>query len=344
MTDEPKTTALAIFDSKFLMDGGELVYQTQMNEQVKLSLDICRKLASTKPGVELTTTEALMFLKTCRTYQLDPILRQIYCIKYDASKVASLVIARDTYVRIADRHPSYQGYETGWIITDKTGKMRKCIPAGSECAAEEAIIGAWCKVFRNNRHTPTVEVLTQEIYKGQSTRNGMPQIMTLKCAVVQAHRAVFPDLLGGLYSEDELPAIDGTVVPQPDESARVLPREERTGDDSDVMTVDTALTATLNQFYDLMEAHGQKVDRDNPNDRDSLIFRHCASYYLSGTKEEYLEMEAWTIDKAIALREALHEYGLPSEIVRIYLSEPETTKKTKKEPEPKPAPEGDLPF
>ena len=58
---------------------------------------------------DCNVAELHLFLETCARHQLDPIIRQIWTIKYKG--VMTPVVARDGLLAIANRHTKKNGYE-----------------------------------------------------------------------------------------------------------------------------------------------------------------------------------------------------------------------------------------
>lgn len=322
-------TAIEVFDATALQQGCELTYKTINKEQTKLSIKIASWLASTGNGVQINEVEALSFIRTCKIYGFDPFLKQIYLIKYDSSKPANIVIAADTFIRVADSHPAYGGYETGWIITDSTGKLRKCCDHGKGLPDNTKIIGAWCQVFRKGRKTPVVEVLTSEVSTGRSTWKTLPQTMTTKCATAQAHRKAFPDLLGGLYSADERPDLmdDGNDY-ETDKMPETKKRDERTEDEPVTRTIADAIRELGEVVVaKLGEAgHGMSKKSLGP------VLLETMAFEFGGSADDYEDSscEKWTIGNCDHLMNVLEANGIPKPVLEMFANKSEA----KPEPDP----------
>ncbi len=313
--------AIEVFDATALQQGQELIYQTINKEQTKLSIKIAGWLASTGNGVQINEIEALSFIRTCKIYGFDPFLKQVYLIKYDASKPANIVIAADTFIRVADSHPNYLGYETGWIVTDSTGKLRKCCTHGEGIPDNTKIIGAWCHVIRKGRTTPVVEVLTSEMSTGRATWKTLPQTMTTKCATAQAHRKAFPDLLGGLYSADERPdlAINGNDY-EPENMPDTKKRDERTDDEPDTRTLEDVIYALGEIFTAKIKEALPRIYKEKIN--PALL--ETMAFTFGGAADDYLELPGkWTIANCDHMMSTLEADGIPVPILEMFAVKPE---------------------
>jgi phage recombination protein Bet len=130
-----------------------------------------------------TDDEFKLLLYQARTYQIDPLLKQIWAVKYANDRPASIFAGRDGFLAIAHRSGCFDGMESGF---------RK---EGNE------IIG-WAKVYRKDMSHPfCVEVNMKEYNRTQGTWLSHPTTMIVKVAEAQALRKAFQ--ISGLYSPEE---------------------------------------------------------------------------------------------------------------------------------------------
>ena len=69
-----------------------------------------------------TDAECKIFLETCKQYRLNPFTKEAYLIHYDNNSEetpSTIVLGKNCYLQMAERHPSYDGFEAGVIIFDK---------------------------------------------------------------------------------------------------------------------------------------------------------------------------------------------------------------------------------
>lgn len=144
-----------------------------------------------------TDDELKLFLYRCSQMGLDPLKPgQIYFIKY-SSAPGVMVVGIDGFRAKAEASGKHTGTKRG-IIRDNKG----------------VAIGAWCEVYRNDWTEPArEEVSLKEYNTGKSQWLKMPETMIKKVAEVAALRMAFPDLLGGLYSQEEMDQAEPVTKP-----------------------------------------------------------------------------------------------------------------------------------
>jgi hypothetical protein len=154
------------------------------------------------------------------------------------------------------------------------------------------------------------EALTAEVSKGQSTWTTMKEIMTVKCATAQAHRKVFPDLLGGLYSADEMPELQRNIDEDYADTgtAKVEKRDERTGAE-DAKTLDDAKASLHNEYI-------KAVMRASPTMLDVTIKRMFPDL-LSYINSDW-EKNKPTVNLCEEAENFIVEHGIPLEVLSKY--------------------------
>jgi phage recombination protein Bet len=145
---------------------------TYSNEEIKLIHDRFAKNATEK--------EFELFLYTANKYQLDPLVKQIWCVKF-AGQDAQIYAGRDGFLEIAHRSGQFNGLESG-MKDEKT---------------------AYAKVFRKDMDNPFyVEVDMAEYNTNQALWKSKPITMLTKVAESQALRRAFS--ITGIYSPEEM--------------------------------------------------------------------------------------------------------------------------------------------
>lgn len=155
-----------------------------------------------------TDAECKIFLETCRAYRLNPFTKEAFLIHYDNKSddtPATIVLGKNCYLQMAERHPAYDGFEAGVIVlTDGQIESRE----GSIVYEGENLVGGWSRVYRKDRSRPSYEeVKLSEYDTGKSQWALRPATMIRKVALVHALREAFPSTYGGLYDESEI-AVD----------------------------------------------------------------------------------------------------------------------------------------
>ena len=174
----------------------------------------------------VSNDELVMFLNLCKFNQLNPWLKEAYCIKY-GSEAATMVVAISALLKRAEEHPAYDGRAAGIIVYNGAGKI--VYREGSFKLPDEKIIGGYAEVWRKDRsHSCRSEVSFEE-YAGRKkdgTLNNQwatkPATMIRKVALAQALREAFPKSLGGMYTAEE----QGQV--EPEETPTVIDMEATT--------------------------------------------------------------------------------------------------------------------
>lgn len=207
-----------------------------------------------------TDAECKIFLETCKQYHLNPFTKEAYLIHYDNKNedtASTIVLGKNCYMQMAERHPAYDGFEAGVIVLTADGQLLN--REGSivyDGDSGETLLGGWAKVYRKDRTRASYEeVKLSEYDTGKSLWNGKKATMIRKVALVHALREAFPSTFGALYDESEvsvhvdaestarevaedLPVLDpfagshrhrkkaGTLIPAPD-----APSAEESADD-----------------------------------------------------------------------------------------------------------------
>ena len=149
-----------------------------------------------------TDDEFKLLLYQAKTYRLDPLLKQIWAVKYSDNKPASIFAGRDGFLAIAHRSGAFDGMESGFR-TEGTN-----------------VIG-WAKVYRKDMSHPfCVEVNMKEYNRNQGTWLTHGTTMIVKVAEAQALRKAFQ--ISGIFSPDEMPE-----APQKPEMRDITPEPEK---------------------------------------------------------------------------------------------------------------------
>ena len=158
-------------------------------------------LIKNKIAPNCTDEEVKLMLYQAGVYHLDPLLHQIWAIKYQPGEPARIFAGRDGFLAIAHQSGQFNGMESGPIRDDK-GKL----------------VGAMASVWRKDMERPfTVTVNFEEYNKRQGNWEKMPQTMIVKVAESQALRKAFN--ISGIYAQEEMEAETTKADPQevPDE-------------------------------------------------------------------------------------------------------------------------------
>ena len=183
-------------------------------QKVELSPEVVREYMVSGNKENVTIKEIIMFMNLCKFSGLNPWAKEAYCIKY-GNEPATMVVGKEAYLKRAEANDSFDGFESGVIVFNKTDQTMN-YREGCVCLPEEDIIGGWAKVYRKDRSHPYVAEVGFEEYaarKKDGSLNSMwskkPGTMIRKTALVQALREAFPSSFGGAFTEEE-----GDYVPE----------------------------------------------------------------------------------------------------------------------------------
>ncbi len=160
-------------------------------------------------GKDISDSEFTMFFQLCKTYQVNPFLKEAYIIKYGSSP-ATIVLDYKVLQQVADENPQFKGMKTGILVVDKDGNEKE--RTGSYLLPNEKLIAGWCEVTRKDRECPTKVYAMFDEFKqfnkssGDLNTNwkGKPVFMITKVAKAQALREAFPNAFGAnVYSKEE---------------------------------------------------------------------------------------------------------------------------------------------
>lgn len=175
--------------------------------------ELSGKLALIKRTVakDATDDELEMFLHQCRKTGLDPLARQIYCIKRGGK--ATIQTGIDGYRLIADRTGLYAGNDDAVFV----GEHFVGTEGREVSAPPQATVTVW-KFVRDERCPFTATARWSEYYpgdiQGQMWRK-MPYVLLAKCAEALALRKAFPADLSGIYTDAEMHQADVEPAPAP---------------------------------------------------------------------------------------------------------------------------------
>jgi len=175
-------------------------------DAIKLTIAIVRKLVAvpTKSGKLPSDEDCLKFIMMCQAKRLNPFEGDAFFIGYDTAQGPkfSLITAHQAFLKRSERHPEYDGMQSGIIVT--RGKDMLDVE-GDFYLPGDVILGGWAKVFFKNRSHPMHKRIRLERFNTNLSQWAKDAAgMICKCAEADALRSSFPTLLGGLYMQEEL--------------------------------------------------------------------------------------------------------------------------------------------
>lgn len=169
-------------------------------------------------AIGATEDELKMLLYLSKEYNLDPLKKEIYLIKYSGR--SSILTSRDGYLKIANEHPEFNGLESDVVYHgDKLSKREDgslLIEYGPEHLAfdKPKLTGAFCSVFRKDRtKATTVFVSIRDYYKkGAPIWEQYTNAMILKVAEAMALKRAFS--ISGLVTREEISGAEDNEIPE----------------------------------------------------------------------------------------------------------------------------------
>lgn len=194
--------------------------------QINLTPQLVKNYLVSGDKERVTYEELAMFINLCKFNQLNPWLKEAYCIKY-GNEPATMVVAKEAFQKRAEEHPAFDGQESGIIVINADGEVKYRV--GKFKLPDEEIVGGWAEVWRKDRsHSSRTEVSFDE-YAGRKkdgTLNSQwakkPATMIEKVATVQALRTAFPKNLGSMYSAEEQGIDDSMLNEVPIEPPKTI--------------------------------------------------------------------------------------------------------------------------
>jgi len=156
---------------------------------------------------EVSDEEIMLAIQKCVMQGLNPFIFDVYLIPYNDKRTGettlSLQISKEGFLKNADKHPDYLGFEAGLILEDSKTKelIRR---TGTLQRANEILLGAYAKVFRRNMQPFYQEVSLHEYDANKQLWNSKKATMIRKTAIAQALREAFPNQFSGFYEPAEM--------------------------------------------------------------------------------------------------------------------------------------------
>ena len=165
--------------------------------QREWNFDMQEVIKHVDPQGNGSPAEHKYFFELCKAQNLNPLIKEVYFIKYGGNP-AAVVINVDTFVSRANEYPDYNGYTAVWTVGTETENQPSEVPFGK-------LLGAWCKVGRKDKHYDIVATVRFDAFNtGKSRWKVDPWGMIQKCAIAAAHRKAYPKAFTGMYEWSEM--------------------------------------------------------------------------------------------------------------------------------------------
>lgn len=166
-----------------------------------------RQIVSNTP---LTDIEFAFLVGLGKQTGLNPFQKEIWAVKYQATKPAQIFIGKNGYSTLAKRDPEYEYHQANAVYSKDTFLMCDDEIRHSASHIDRGdLVGAYCKVKRKSAEKATYVWVTMEEYKPKYTNSDknlwstIPETMIKKVAEAQALRQAFGEVCQGAYSDAE---------------------------------------------------------------------------------------------------------------------------------------------
>lgn len=148
------------------------------------------------------------FMYLCQAYNLDPLKKEIYFLKYGGK--STILTSRDGYLKIANTNPNFDGIESDVVYQGDTltkrddGSLHISYGQDHLNFNKSKLSGAFCTVFRKDRaKSTTVFVSIKDYYKKDAlVWQQYTNAMILKVAEAMALKRAFA--ISGLVTKEEI--------------------------------------------------------------------------------------------------------------------------------------------
>lgn len=194
-------------------------------DKIQLSIALVRRLIAvkTKSGKSCSDEDAVKFMLMCQARHLNPFEGDAFLIGYDTNDGPkfSLITAHQAFLKRAEVHQEFDGMESGVIVL-RGGETLDLV--GDWHMPNDNVLGGWATVFFKNRKYPMKKRLRLTRFnKGFGVWKEDPAGMIVKCAEADALRSAFPTQLGGMFTQEESPAIlQAETIPHAEFPAEVV--------------------------------------------------------------------------------------------------------------------------
>ncbi|MFA5715927.1 MAG: phage recombination protein Bet [Candidatus Paceibacterota bacterium] len=153
----------------------------------------------------LTDKEFAFFVTLGKSLGANPFKREIWAVKYDQGKAASIFLGRDFYRMKAQEQPEYDGHVADAVYSNDKFTVENGIPKHSYSLTDRGnLLGAYSVVYKKNQTHPFFTfVKLSEYDKGQALWIKMKETLIKKVAEAQGLRGAFQGVFAGTYDESE---------------------------------------------------------------------------------------------------------------------------------------------
>jgi phage recombination protein Bet len=164
----------------------------------------------------LTDKEFSFFVSLGLGLGANPFTREIWAVKYDANKPASVFLGRDFYRKKAQEQADYDGHIAQAVYENDSFGVVDGVPQHSFKLTERGkLMGAYGLARRKGITQPFFKYVELKEYDKQfSNWKTMPVTMIEKVAEAQVLRGAYQGIFAGTFDESEFDLAPDTKAPQ----------------------------------------------------------------------------------------------------------------------------------
>lgn len=211
-----------------------------------------------------TNDEFNLFMYQAKTYQLDPMVKEIWFIKYNNKAVPIIMTSRDGYLSIANRNEHYEGLTSDVVHeNDEFEKVADGVKHKYGCKDRGKIIGAYALGYRDDRKFPVYVFAHYDEYfkKGSSIWAQYGSAMILKVAEAMMLKRLFS--ISGLVTKEEIltnyEKDDVDITPKSEPKDEVN-RDDEATEEAEVIEAEKAEQEADEVPMDIMPASPKQID------------------------------------------------------------------------------------
>lgn len=191
------------------------------NTALALKNDVCAIWQDTEKirqlfAPTLTEKEFSFFVSLGVGLQANPFTREIWAVKYDKDKPASVFLGRDFYRKKAQEQPDYDGHVAQAVYENDDFEVVDGIPHHKfKLTNRGKLLGAYGALYRKNISKPFFKFVELAEYdKGFALWKSMKVMLIEKVAEAQVLRGGYQGLFKGTYDESEEAAVTWNAPPE----------------------------------------------------------------------------------------------------------------------------------
>lgn len=222
-------------------------------------------------GCNVSESHRQQFINICRSFGLNPFLREIYAVPYGNN--FNIIVGYEVFLKRAEASGRLGGWKA-WC-ENKGGELKGCV-----------------EITRKDWNTPFYhEVSFKEYTSGKNLWLTKPETMIKKVAIAQGFRMCFPCELGGIpYISEELDAQDSTPKTEKAEVKRVeIPQNNEVNLAKTLMETLSRLGLEALEIKKFCEKH--KISSNNPASIEAILRRDDLAALVESFKAEKRTIE-----------------------------------------------------